>query len=210
MSIAAAYDAAPTAAAPADTGANAFAAAPALLFTVSSAFAAASILLTFSAVSSAASATPSSSLLLSCACCSKSPSLISVDAISLCSARYCSSLTSPFSNCSCTCFSASFSVSNFSFVLPIASFRIFCFCAKSSVFEGSSFNNLSTSLNSFCKELHELFTPESALDNLVVSPPISMVIPLIFPAAMLPLSFPHLFPQFLPIRLCLFHSPAII
>ena len=172
----------PTAAAVADKGAIALAALPALSSTVSNTFAAVSILLTLFAVSSAAFPVFSNSLLLSSACFSKLPSLISVEAISLCNALYCSSDTSPFSSCSCTCFSASFKVSNFSFVLPIASFNIFCFWANSSVFVGSSLSSLSTSRSSFCKELHELLTPESALDSLVVSPPISIVIPLILPA----------------------------
>ena len=136
----------------------------------------------FSPIFSVTSPIFSSDILLCFAAASKSFKRCSVLAISLCNPLYCSSLTSPRSNCCCTCFSASFKVSNFSFVLPIASFNIFCFWANSSVFVGSSLSSLSTSRNSFCKELHELLTPESALDSLVVSPPISIVIPLILPA----------------------------
>ena len=73
----------------------------------------------------------------------------SVFITSLCNALYCSSDTSPRSNCCCTCSSAFFKTSSFSEVAETASFRRVCFCANNSVFFGSSFRAFSTSFNSF-------------------------------------------------------------
>ena len=61
----------------------------------------------------------------------------------------------------------------------IAFFRIVCFCLKSSVFVGSSFKSLLTSLSSSCVIFMALFVPFNALCSFVVSPPISIVIPAI-------------------------------
>ena len=77
------------------------------------------------------------------------------------------------------CSATVFRVANFSLVSPTASARSFCFCASSSVFPGSSFNNLSTSFSCCCVLLICPLTPFRAVCNLVVSPPISTVIPMI-------------------------------
>ena len=93
-------------------------------------------------------------------------------------ARYCSSDASPFLNCCSTWASAVFKTSNFSFVSPTAFVSNCCFCAKSSVFLGSNFKPFSTSFNSLLVLLRSLFTPFNAVCSFVVSPPISIVIPL--------------------------------
>ena len=113
----------------------------------------------------------------------------SVVMISRCNSRYCCSDTSPFSNCACTCFSASFSTSSLFAVSCILSLSICCFCASSSVFVGSSSSSLFTVLSSFCKFTLSPLASERALDSFVVFPPISMVIPfmLLLPAIFIPL-----------------------
>ena len=110
---------------------------------------------------------------------SKLASSTSVLPSSLCNALYCSSDTSPFLNCSCTWLSAFFRISSFSLVSEIASDKSACFCANISVLVGSIFKSLFTSLSSTCVPFTFLSTFPRALSNLVVSPPISMVIPLI-------------------------------
>ena len=72
----------------------------------------------------------------------------SVASISRFKARYCSSETSPFLNCSSTWASAVLRTSNFSLVSPTALASNFCFCSSASVFLGSNFSNFSTSLSS--------------------------------------------------------------
>lgn len=69
--------------------------------------------------------------------------------------------------------------SNLSLVWLTACESNCCFCATSTVFDGSSFNNLFTSLRADCVLVIEEFTPRNALSRPVVSPPISTVIPLI-------------------------------
>ena len=103
----------------------------------------------------------------------------SVASISLLIARYCSSETSPFLNCSSTWASAVLRTSNFSLVSPTAFVSNCCFCARASVFLGSNFSSFSTSLSSAWVLFTFLFTPPRALSSFVVSPPISMVIPFI-------------------------------
>ena len=110
---------------------------------------------------------------------SKSSSSRLVFSISRFNARYCSSDTSPFLNCSCTWLSAFFRISSFSLVSAMASFKSVCFCARASVFFGSTFKSLFTSLNSAWVLRTSLFTPDRALSSFVVSPPISIVIPFI-------------------------------
>ena len=142
-----------------------------------------------------ASPTFSSVILFSFAWFSNDFKAFSVAIISLCTALYCSSVASPFWNCSCTCASAVFRTSNLSFVSEIAFFNKVCFCANNSVFFGSNFNSLFTSFSSFCVLLAFLSTPDNAFSSLVVSPPNSIVIPLILP----PLCFPTSSAPFLPV-----------
>ena len=124
---------------------------------------------------------PNSSTALSVclAASSKSSNSRLVFSISLFNARYCSSETSPLWNCSCTCLSAVFRISSFSLVSSMASLKSVCFCARASVFLGSILRSLFTSLSSAWVFLTFPFTPESAFSSLVVSPPISIVIPFI-------------------------------
>ena len=104
----------------------------------------------------------------------------SVDSISRHKPLYCSWLTFPFSpTCDAACFSACRNVVSFCDVSLIAFFRRVCFCLKSSVFVGSSFKSLLTSLSSSCVIFMALFVPFNALCSFVVSPPISIVIPAI-------------------------------
>ena len=110
---------------------------------------------------------------------SKFASSTSVLPSSLFKALYCSSETSPFLNCSCTWLSAFFRISSFSLVSEIASVKRACFCANISVLVGSIFKSLFTSLSSTCVPFTFLSTLPRALSSFVVSPPISIVIPLI-------------------------------
>ena len=103
----------------------------------------------------------------------------SVSMISRWRASYCSCEMSPFARAVFACSAAVFRVSSFSLVAVTASARSFCFCDSSSVLVGSSFSSFSTSLSCVCVFLMFLLTPSSAFDSLVVSPPISTVIPLI-------------------------------
>ena len=90
---------------------------------------------------------------------------------------------SPFARAVFACSAAVFRVANFSLVSPTASASNFCFCARSSVFPGSSFNNLSTSFSCCCVLLICPLTPFRAVCNLVEYSPISTVIPMILLAA---------------------------
>lgn len=80
------------------------------------------------------------------------------------------------------CSAAVFRVTSLSLVASMASFSIRCFWVTASVLEGSSFSSLLTSLSPACVVLMDLLTPSSALDNFVVSPPISTVMPAILDA----------------------------
>ena len=124
---------------------------------------------------------PNSSMAVSVclAASSKFASSTSVLPSSLFNALYCSSETSPFLNCSCTWLSAFFRISSFSLVSEIASVKRACFCANISVLVGSIFKSLFTSLSSTCVPFTFLSTLPRALSSFVVSPPISIVIPLI-------------------------------
>ena len=77
------------------------------------------------------------------------------------------------------CSRASFSLSSFSFVLSIACAKYSCFCLTSSVFAGSSFRSLLTSLSPLLASDRDLFTSFSESSSFVTSPFISIVIPLI-------------------------------
>ena len=104
----------------------------------------------------------------------------SVATISLQSAWYCSWLILPFCPTSvAACFSASFKAVSLLLVSSIAVFNNFCFWLNSSVLVGSSFNNLLTSFNSLWVVFIAEFVSFNALWSLVVSPPISTVIPAI-------------------------------
>ena len=103
----------------------------------------------------------------------------SVSIISRCKASYCCWLISPFSSAVLACSAAVFRVSSFSFVLPISSASNLCFCANSSVLLGSSLRSLSTSFRSLCVFFISELTPLRAVCSLVVSPPISTVMPCI-------------------------------
>ena len=105
-------------------------------------------------------------------------SCCSVAMISRWRASYCCWETSPFWNCSWTCFSAFFSASSLVLVSWTASPRSRWRCSSSSTFPGSIFSSRSTSLSCFWVLLISLLTPERALLRPWVSPPISMVIPL--------------------------------
>ena len=94
-------------------------------------------------------------------------------------ALYWSAPISPRSNWAWTCACASFSVFNFAEVLAICSVRISCFCVSNSTLDGSNFNIRSTCFNSLWRSRLVLFAVSKAFVSLVVSPPISMVIPLI-------------------------------
>ena len=106
-------------------------------------------------------------------------SSFSVSMISRCSASYCCWEISPFARAVFACSAAVFSTSSFSLVAVTASARSLCFCESSSVLEGSSFSSFWTSFSCVCVPLMSLLTPSSAFDSLVVSPPISTVMPLI-------------------------------
>ena len=121
-------------------------------------------------------------VLVLAACASSDLSVCSVSWISRWSASYCCWVISPFWSCSLACPAASFSVSSFSFVWAMASFRSFCFWVTSSVLDGSSFSSFSTSFSCVWVFLISLLTPDSADDSFVVSPPISTVIPWILDA----------------------------
>ena len=86
---------------------------------------------------------------------------------------------SPFARAVFACSAAVFSVASLSFVAEILSARSFCFCESNSVFFGSSFRSFSTSFSCNWVFFMFLFTPSNALESLVVSPPISTVMPLI-------------------------------
>ena len=116
----------------------------------------------------------------------------SVFVISLCSARYCSSDTSPRANCSCTCFSASFSTSSCFPVFSICCVSSFCFCSSNSVFLGSNFRSLLTSFSSLVRSWLPSPAFFSSPCSFVESPSISIVIPLI---VLFPIYFPS-FPYF--------------
>ena len=92
-----------------------------------------------------------------------------------------------------SCLSASFSVSSFSFVSLIALPRSSCFCRRSSVLPGSIFSSLLTSFSWLWVSFRDLSTPRSASCSFVVSPLISMVMPLMFPAMLSSLESIHIF-----------------
>ena len=137
----------------------------------------------------------------------------SVASISRFKARYCSSETSPRLNCSSTWASAVFRTSSFSFVSLIAFERSCCFCARASVFLGSSFNSFSTSFSSAWVLFTFSSTPEMAFSSFVAFPPISIVMPcMLFPLfrAMASAPFPfEILPQPLTVRLRLLHPPTV-
>ncbi len=97
-------------------------------------------------------------------------------------ARYCSSFISPLRNCSLTCSWAARRRSSFSRLFSTASARSFWRWANKSVLPGSSFRRRSTCLSSDWTSRVFLFTSSRALLSFWVSPPISIVIPLILPA----------------------------
>ena len=115
---------------------------------------------------------------------SKDFSFSSVSTISRWSASYCSWEISPLASCSLADSAAVFKVSSFSFVSLMASVRSLCFCASSSVLDGSSFRSFSTSFNWDCVFLISVFTSFRADCRPVVEPSISTVIPLSDLAAM--------------------------
>ena len=106
-------------------------------------------------------------------------SSISVAAISRCNAANCSCEIFPSPSCFSACTAASFSVPSFSSVLLIACVSNSCFWASISVLVGSSFSSFSTSFSCACVEVMDLFTSCRDSESCVVSPPISMVNPLI-------------------------------
>ena len=106
-------------------------------------------------------------------------SSFSVSMISRCKASYCCWEISPFARAVFACSAAVFSTSSFSLVADTASASSLCFWDKSSVLVGSSFSSFWTSFSCVCVPLISLLTPSSAFDSLVVSPPISTVMPLI-------------------------------
>ena len=117
------------------------------------------------------------------ACSSNLFNSFSVSIISLCRASYWSLEIVPSFNAFSACSAAVFKVSSFSLVSLTASPSNLCFCAKSSVLAGSSLSSFSTSLSCACVFLISVLTPFNAVWSFVVSPPISMVIPLILDAA---------------------------
>ena len=137
----------------------------------------------------------------------------SVASISRFKARYCSSETSPLLNCSSTWASAVFRTSSFSFVSLMALERSCCFCARASVFLGSSFNSFSTSFSSAWVLFTFPSTPERAFSSFVASPPISIVMPcMLFPPFLAIASAPfplEILPQALTVRLGLLHTPTV-
>ena len=102
-------------------------------------------------------------------------SFCSVSMISRCSASY---LSCPISS-GVTFSAADLSVSRRSLVVSTDFCNSCCFCASSSVFVGSSFKSLSTSFKERSRSLSCLSADDSALSNLVTSPLISTVKPLI-------------------------------
>ena len=137
-------------------------------------------------------------------------SAASAETISRCSARTCSSDTSPRLNCSCTCFSAVFKVFKRSAVFSIACDRISCFWASRSVLPGSSLSSLLTSLSSPDRSMDLDTTFSSAFPSLVVSPPISTVMPLITFLAILRILPPQFFAERRPIGRGLLHAPRVV
>ena len=65
----------------------------------------------------------------------------------------------------------------------MASFNSFCFWVISSVFAGSSFRSLLTSLSDACVVFTDFSTPERAFWRPVLSPPIWTVMPRMDPRA---------------------------
>ena len=112
-------------------------------------------------------------------CDSRLFSFCSVSMISLCRASY---FSCPISS-GVTFSEASLSACRRAFVSSIAFFSIPCFCVSSSVLDGSSLSSLFTSLRDDCVLLRLESTFLSDCSSFVVSPPISIVIPLILPAA---------------------------
>ena len=128
-------------------------------------------------------------VLVTAACSCRDLRFCSVSTISRWSASYCSCVILPSASCWFACSAAVFKVVSFSLVASMASFSIFCFWVTASVLEGSSFRSLLTSLSPACVVLMDLLTPSSALDNFVVSPPISTVMPAILDAMRITTSF---------------------
>ena len=129
---------------------------------------------------SAACAMPDMALLVSSEAVFRFSTSRSVEMISLCKAMYWSEfLSTPFlSIVACACLR----VSSFFFVFCIWSPKSFCFWASSSVFLGSNFRSLSTSLSCFCVLLRSPLTSFNACDKPEASPPSSIVIPRILSA----------------------------
>ena len=98
-------------------------------------------------------------------------------AISRCISRNCCVVISPRSNCACICAPTWRRLSTLVSVSRIASDKICCRCANSSVFSGSNFNNRSTCFSSFCKFRLWLLIWFNAVVNFCVSPANSIVIP---------------------------------
>ncbi len=103
----------------------------------------------------------------------------SVAMISLCKASYLSCPRLPASSCFFASASASFNCSSFSFTPVIDCCRLLVFCRKSSVFVGSNFKSLFTSLSAELVALIFDCTPLNAFCKPVESPFISIVIPFI-------------------------------
>ena len=123
-------------------------------------------------------------------CPSRDLSWFSVFIISRVSASYLSCPMSPLARASFACSCDVFSVSNFFFVLSTDSASTLCFWAIKSELPGLNLREVFISLSSLLRSLEFLFTSFKALSNLVVSPPISIVIPFIFPAIFSP-AFAH-------------------
>ena len=123
------------------------------------------------------------------ACVSRFFNAFSVSTISNCSASYLSFPSSPLASCVLANLSASFKAANFSFVFSIPSCNSSYFCCSRVVFVGSNFKSLLTSRNDVCVLLSDFSTPLNALSSPVVSPPISIVIPLILLLMMPPLFY---------------------
>ena len=97
----------------------------------------------------------------------------------------------------CSCFKASCSCLSFSFVLSIASARLFCFCTRRSLLPPSNFKSFSTSRRSDWVLRISLLTFLSAAVREVVSAPSWIVMPFMFakffslPSGGVRIIFPH-------------------
>ena len=112
-------------------------------------------------------------------CLSRDLRACSVSIISRLRASYCSWEILPSARAWSACFCASFKEVNLFFVSSKVCPNSLCFCEISSVLPGSSLRSLLTSRSSDWVCFISVLTCFKAVCNLVVSPPISTVIPFI-------------------------------